>query len=323
MSNKRQRKIIKYLLIGSGIVFVGIITLFTIDRYSSNRSVNFRIEGNYVQINRAKKWQDFIVREASLYHASQVNDEDNHGVNPENNTGNSIAEAGWSKDQYSRWFKQLAAGDSNVVRINTILPPVFYRAFFEYNILTNRPLYLLHGIRLDEQNIRKYSNAYEDKLNSDFFEEIRRTVDVVHGKATFKHLNGASTTYNMNIAPYVMGYMLCESADADFMAGTNQKNPHVMGFEGDYLYTRNASPYEAWLAAVGNYTISYEQEKYGGVFRLVSWTNWTSIVQLEKLDDDDETEFEEVMSVNFNNIQSTEKFSAGILATHHFIAGIY
>ena len=280
MGNKRQRKIIIRLIIGALIVFLGLIVEFYIHRYSTNRAVVFRTEESTVQIYREKKWQDFRFRGANIPAAP-------------------LGESG-SREEFARLFKQMADADVNVILVHTILSPVFYRAFFEYNLLTDKPLYLLHGIRLDEQNIKKYYNAYEDKLSDDFFEEIRRTIDVVHGKAGLKQTTGHNSgTYNFNISPYVIGYILGDQTDADFVLTTNEKNPHIMGFDGDYLYTRNASPYEAWLAAVGNYAISYEQEKYRGPCKLVSLACCFGI---------------DPVGVNLANIQVTEKFNAGILA---------
>ena len=284
MRNKKQRKIIIRLLIAALILFLGLLTEFVIHRYRTNRTVVFMTEGKTVHIYRDKKWQEFPLNGVNI------------GLGRQEESGYSTQEdATFTKDEYSQWFKQLAAMEINVIHIYTVLPPVFYKAFFEYNLLTDKPLYLLHGIRVNGNQLALYQNAYDDRLNSDFFEEIRRTIDVIHGKVTAKQKNNhGSGTYNLNISPYVLGYTLQEETDFGFVTATNQKNPHIMGFEGDYLYTENASPYEAWLAAVGNYVISYEQEKYGGPQKLVSWTNSPN--------------------TNLEHIRNTEKFNAGFLA---------
>lgn len=298
MGNKRQRKIITRLLIGALVLFVVLVVGYFADRYTSNRSVIFRTEGDHLQIYRDKKWQDFMIKGVSF--------------GPEKGGEVGLEEPS-SKAQYTRWFKQLASMDVNLLRVNTILPPAFFQAFLEYNILTDKPIYLLQGIPLDEYNIKTYRNAYEDKLNADLFEEIRRTIDVVHGKAVVKEVKGqASDTYRLNVAPYVMGYSLGAGLDADFILNTNKKNPNVMGFDGDYLYTQNASPYEAWLASVGNFAVSYEQEKYSGPCKLVSWTNLSAAGSAEAPEDNSNNNA--APDINWDHIRITEKFNAGIFA---------
>jgi len=280
MQRKKRRKIFIRLMIGALVVFVGLVVEFFVHRYITNRSVVFRTEGISLEICRDKKWRDFTINGATVGSLS---------------LGTS-GETEITRDEYGIKFKQLSAMGINVIRIDTILPPAFYRAFFEYNIFSEKPLYLLHGIRLDESHGKTNLNAFENRYNADFLDVIGRTIDVVHGKAASRQSNGhASSAYKFNISPYVMGYILCEDMGTDFVLATNEKNSHVMGFEGDYIYTVNASPYEAWLAAMGNFAISYEQEKYGGPCKLVCWTNWSG----------------------FEKIQVTEKFNAGILASNH------
>lgn len=275
MKDKKQRRVIFFLVLGCVVLIAGIITEFVIYRYTTNRSVAFKSDGNRIQILQGRNWQDFNTR----------------GVIIGTERTGYIVDSAVSKDEYSRWFKQLAAMDINVIRINIVQNPAFYQAFFKYNMLTDKPIYLLQGIYIDESYIISQNNAYSDELNSDYFEEIRRTVDVVHGRTVVKPRAGrASGTYNMNIAPYVMGYILYGKTDAGFMDSTNLKNSHVIGFEGDYLYTVNASPYEAWFAGVGNYVISYEQDHYKGPHKLMGWGG-----------------------IDFDHVHSTEKYYAGVL----------
>ena len=307
MRSRRQRKIITWLFLGILIVVIGLSVDFVIHRYSSNRSMAFRTEGNQLQILRDKKWREFIAKGVYLGPG-----------NPQNFS----AESNVSKKDYANWFRQLAAMNANVIRIHTVQAPDFYKAFFEYNILANKPLYLLHGIRLREESIERYDNAYDSSLNSDFLEEIRWTIDVIHGKAS------TANNYNLNVAPYVMGYIFSGKNDPGFVITTNEKNTHLMGFEGDYLFTVNASPYEAWLAALANYAVSYEQEKYGGPCRLVSWINCPDADPVKYFDQSNENsdtdEFSEPdmkndtgLIVDIEHIRSTEKFNTGFFASYY------
>jgi len=310
---KRQRRILITLLIGIAVLFAALIVLFIVDRYYTNRSVAFRTEDADVEIYRAKKWENFVIK----------------GVNM---SGDDITQSGPAlKNVYAKLFRRLAARDINVIRLDTVFSPEFYRAFFEYNSMTNKPLYLLQGVRPDLQNIRTYRNAYEPRLNADFTDTIRRTIDVIHGKADRDKTSSARTAsgqsagkpagqvsgkYNLDVSPYVIGYnFLCAAEDAQFVILTNQKNPDVMGFEGDYFYTESAEPYEAWLAAVANFAVSYEQDKYGGPNRLVSWMGWNAAEPIRQVDKSDTSgsQKDNAVAVNIDRIKLTGRFNAGIL----------
>lgn len=321
---KRQRRIITILLILAGVLCVGLIVLFIFDRSATNRSVAFRIQGANVQIYRAKKWQDFVIK----------------GVNMSPESG----ENGLSKAEYERLFKRLTSLDINVIRINDIFRPAFYQALFEYNMLTSKPLYLLQGIRLDERYSKTYRNAYDAKLGAGFADEIKLIIDAIHGNVGAKQQDGqVSAKYNLDVAPFVLGFnfLFDEGKDeSDFVITTNKRNRGVMGFEGDYLYTEDATPFEAWLAGEGNFAIAYEQEKYGGPDRLASWMSWSNTDPLVQLDEPDNSKADNSRTddsqaddsnandsnandskagknpaaVNLEHIKSTERFNAGILA---------
>ena len=274
-------------------MIIGFFVESIVYRYQSNRSAVINTMEDQFIVKRGKRWYDFYVK----------------GVNLQNNEPSNAA---ISKADYKKWFKEIAALNANVIRIYTVLSPNFYKAFFEYNLLTDKPLYLLHGIR--SHSAGRNTNAYDDRLNAVFLEEIRQTIDVVHGKASSRQSAQTSGSYNLNIAPFVIGYILGEKMDANFVIATDEKNAHVFGFEGDYLYTVNASPCESWLAAMGNYVISYEHEKYGGPYKLISWVNYPATAPIEDRNDQNQSG---TVSVDFEHIRPTEKFNAGIFASYN------
>jgi len=291
MWRKKQRKILFFLLIGCVILFIGLMVEFVIYRYSTNRSAVFRAEGNSVQIFKDKKWQQFAINAVNM------------GPQRFDPASGNIA-----KDEYARRFKEAAAADVNVIRIFSVQPPSFYQAFFEYNMLAAKPIYLLHGIVIEDY----FMNAYEDRVLSRFFDEIRKTVDIVHGSAA-KGVNSFTGVYNLDISPYVMGYILFCDMDDDFIVSTNDLNTHIIGFEGDYLYTENASPWEAWFAGVGNFVISYEQDHYKTPYRLLSW----SVPEAHSRFYIAEDEIADFTEMDFMHIRATEKFNSGFFTSAH------
>ena len=279
-----RRKIIIFLLVSALILSFVIVTDIFTQRYRNNRSAVFRTEGGKFQIYRDKKWEDFTVKGVHI----DFGEEANSAVFPGFGSG-------YTKKEYRRWFKLIADMNANVILVQRVLPPEFYQAFYEFNALAKKPLFLLQGIWVNDNN-KPLSDVYDNNLILNISEEIRNTIDTIHGKASFKK----------KIAPYVIGFILGIETDNDFITDANQQNTKVMGFEGDYLFTENASPYEAWLAALGNYTIFYEQEKYGGPQRLVGWLNRS----LKSPD--------EMSAVDLEHIFVTEKCGAGIFASYAF-----
>ena len=281
MGQKKRGKIIVWLVVGAVVVFIGLTVEFFRHRYQVNRTAAFTTEGTKLQLRRDKKNNDFFIKGLVLH----------------------TADVGTAKSDYAAWIKRVAALNVNVIQVHEALPPAFYQAFFEYNILTDRPVYLLHGIWLDDAVSQTFQNAYAEQYIAAFFEEIRRIIDTVHGKSS-----NDLGKYNFNVAPYVMGYILCEPPDAAFVTVTNEQNVHVIGFEGDYLYTANANPYEAWMAAMGNFAVSYEKDKYGGSSKLISWTNRAEVSPVVRNNDS--------IEIDFEHINATEQFNAGIFASY-------
>ena len=289
-----RRKTFTFLFVFVLVLSLAIVTDIFVQRFIHNRQAVFRTEGGRIQIYRDKTWKDFTVK----------------GVHMDFGRGTRLAafpgtESGFTKKEYRRWFKHIASMNANAILVQRILSPDFYESFYEFNMLAKKPLFLIHGIRANENYNDLFTDAYDDGLILDISEEIRNTIDVIHGKASVKKSgSGTPEIYNRNIAPYVMGFILGDGADTNFISATNQRNTQVMGFEGNYLYTENASPYEAWLAALGNYTILYEEEKYGGPHRLISWMNRPLPGS------------EEVSAVDLEHIFVTDKHGAGIFASY-------
>ncbi|MCL1836923.1 MAG: hypothetical protein FWG46_05190 [Treponema sp.] len=284
MELKKRKKVVAWLIIGAVVLFLGLLFEFFRHRYQVNRNVIFTTEGSKLQLFRDKKQDDFYIKGLLLR----------------------PGEAGTTRAEYAAWIRRAASLNVNVIQVHDVHPPAFYQAFFEYNLFTDRPVYLLHGIWLDDAVTESYQNAYDDRYIAEFFEEIRRVIDTVHGKAS-----NDQGKYNFNASPYIMGYVLCEPPEPGFITFTIEQNAHVIGFEGDYIYTVNASPFEAWLAAMGNYAVSYEKDRYGGTSRLVSWTSRTDISPVIRVEDHAEVDFE--------HINATEKFNAGIFASYRVL----
>jgi len=254
------------------------------------------------QIYKNGQWRDFFIKGVNM-----------GAVKP----GYFPGELGIAKSDYLRWFREIAAMNANTIRVYTILNPDFYEALFEYNMLTSKPLYLFHGVWNDEDLSAKHPNGFDPDVTADFKNEISDLIDVLHGNKTIAPRFGhASGTYTWDVSPYVIGYILGIERDAGFVINTNDENPSVKSFDGDFLYTtKDASPYECWLAQIGDYAISYEYSRYKSQ-KPLSWTNWITTDPLEHLSDPVRKE-EDAVSVDIEHIQKKDSFQPGLFAAYH------
>ena len=113
------------------------------------------------------------------------------------------------KETYLRWFGQIKAMGANTIRVYTLLGSDFYEAFYEYNNGNDDPLYLLHGVWIDDYTQNSHMDAFDSNYIDRFKDDIRTVVDVIHGQR-FVQLGRVAGTgvYTKDISPWVIGYIL-------------------------------------------------------------------------------------------------------------------
>lgn len=220
-----------------------------------------------------------------------------------------------TRNEYLRWFNYIGEMNANTLRVYTILSPVFYDTFYEYNQTAKNKLYLIQGLWMNEDDILKYQNAYAPQIIDPFKEDIKEIIGVLHGNQTIAQEPGhASGTYTKDISTYVLGFILGIESNADFVGQTNLKNPSRITFNGQYLRTQDASPFEAFQAEVGDYAISYETTNYN-MQRPVAFTNWVTTDMLVHTNEPFKEEDE--VTVNPGHIRATKDFKPGLFASYH------
>lgn len=229
--------------------------------------------------------------------------------------GHFPGETAITKNEYRRWFEEIGAMNANVIRVYTLHPPSFYEALAEYNAKAKHPLYLLHGVWIDEDKLGASMDIYDPGLNKELIEEIHRTIDVIHGKAIIAAEPGhASGKYRADVSKYVIGWVLGIEWDPDVVQATNDKYGSASDFDGKFFKTTLASPFEVWIASMMEETAAYEASRYSWQ-RPMSFTNW---VTTDLLDHPSEpAEKEDRLSVNPNVIESKVAFHAGYFASYH------
>ena len=222
-----------------------------------------------------------------------------------------------SYNEYIRWFVQISEMNANTIRVYTTMNPVFYEALYDFNERSRNKLYVMHGIWFNEDKIKAIHDPYaeDEHLLQEFISDGKDLVDIFHGNKTlFARPGFARGTYTKDVSKYIIGWIMGVEWDPTFVINTNQLHPTLNHFEGNYLYTENASPFEAFLAKVGDAILSYEAEKYKTT-RPISFTNWLTTDPLTHIHEPDPKE--DMVSVNVEHIKTTKKAFAGQFASYH------
>jgi hypothetical protein len=225
-------------------------------------------------------------------------------------------EAGIVRDEYDRWLTLIGEMNANAIRIYTLHPPAFYEALYDYNTTAEEPIYLFHGIWIDEEPLEETLNAFDEEIVATFQAEMKKVVDVIHGNAIVPPEPGhASGTYNIDISPYVIGWIIgieWYPFMVDQMATDYDGLPD---YQGDYVYTEEAAPMEIWLAEQFEVLTRYEIEEYASM-RPLSYTNWVTTDNLDQPAEPNEQE--DMASVDPNTIKvKSDIAEAGMFASYH------
>lgn len=217
------------------------------------------------------------------------------------------------KKTYKRWFKQIQEMGANTIRVYTILNTEFYDAFYEYNKNNKNPLYLLHGVWVDDYilNSKNDATAFKD----DLLEDSKVVIDIIHGrKYLYKNDKYSSGLYNKDISKWVLGYIIGVEWEDITVSYTDNKNDNYK-YEGKYLSTKeNTTPFVNMLAYIGDNVISYESEKYGNQ-RFISFSNWP-ITDPFDYDEKITNLFKKCAKVDVEQIEFNDSFIGGTFASY-------
>ncbi len=265
-----------------------------------------RTEGKRLQTWRNNQWEDLFI----------------HGINigiamP----GKWFTDFPQDKSLYYRWLEQIGELGVNTIRIYTLLDPMFYDALLLYNQLNPATqLYLMQEIWPEEYP--EEENYLKESYQVAFEQEIRHVIDAVHGNAVIPERRGrAWGNYTSDVSAYVLGYLVGRELEPHEVFETDRKNPNVR-FSGAYITTRpEASPTEVWLASSMDYTLAYEENRYGWQHP-VAIVNWPTLDPIDHPSERNEEgkkvfEMNDYTTVNINNILPGEKLKTGIFGAYH------
>ena len=276
-----------------------------------NSKINFRVNGDYFEIytiDRKKKnsadWKPIFLKGMNLGVALP---------------GKFPSEFPQDFDLYMDWFEKIGEMNSNVIRIYTIFPPVFYEAFANYNLLySDNPLYLLQGVWA---TVPEDHNYFNKDYTYNFQKEIKDVIDVIHGNNVLAKTRGkADGVYISDVSGYTIAYLLGREWEPKGVTFTNQNNA-ISSFDGDFITIPNGTPMEIWLGEMMDYTLKYETLEYRNQHP-ISFVNWLPLDPMyhnsEFIENDKVREYDNDLEViDFRKYYQTNLLKTGIYAAYH------
>ena len=229
--------------------------------------------------------------------------------------GTQAGELAASAEQYSRWFQQMTDLGFNTIRTYTLHYPRFYQAFAQYNRANpHQPLYLLHGIWLDEEN-----EAHSLDLNSyseTFDAGIEEAVNCAHGNCQIAQRYGrAYGDFTEDISRWIVGWVIGREIFPEEVAATNSAASAKTSFSGDHLALAEGSATEAWVTARLDKLIAFERETYGQQ-RPVSLSSWPTLDPLTHQTESQLHSSEDSQQVDVTKVKVVDA-PGGIFASFH------
>jgi hypothetical protein len=235
---------------------------------------------------------------------------------------------------YAGWIAEIAAMEANVIRLYTIHPPHFYAALQAHNTThPDRPLRLVHGVWAELPPGHDYrAPAWE----GEFFGEMRRVVDLIHGRADIPQRPGhAGGHYTADVSRWVLGILIGREWEPFSVAGFNRLRPADTVWAGAHVAVRGGSPMDAWLGRALDTLVAYETAVYR-TQRPVGYTNWPTLDPLrhpteatvaeeiavrgsqgERLSEAPREYDNDAVGLDATLLRASPRFAAGVFAAFH------
>lgn len=224
-------------------------------------------------------------------------------------------------DEYYRWLGYISDMHANTIRVYTIQRPQFYNALFDFNqnAVKNgkKPIYVFHGVWVNESDIATIDDAFgsNDKILNDMNVTVKDTINILHGNHYLPVNKGhADGNYTSDVSKYVIGWIVGIEWEPSLVVSTNENNAKRSHYDGKYLYTVGASPFEAFLTEVGDKLIDYEMTTYN-MQSPVAFSNWVTTDPLKHPNEPYKNE--DLVEVNVEHIKWHDSYKAGMFASYH------
>ena len=178
--------------------------------------------------------------------------------------------------RYAGWLDTLSAMGVNTVRVYTILPPSFYRAFRAWNLAhPAATIWLIHGVWTELPEGDDFDDA---EWKGQFRHEMRRVVDLLHGQIVIPPRPGhASGTYDADVSAWVLAYIIGREWEPFAVKAFDAAGGgRPVSFKGRFLEMSTGARMDGWMAEQCDYLVAYEFDRYNAL-RPVAYTNWPTL----------------------------------------------
>ena len=223
-------------------------------------TVPTRVAGERFEVRAGEAWRSFYVKGVNLGAALP---------------GRFPSDFPPDESTYARWLRLIAEANANVVRVYTIFPPAFYRAFRAWNAAhPERPLWLVHGVWAELPP----RNNYDDPAwKAAFRSEMRRVVDVLHGRAAIAARRGqAWGRYDADVSDRVLAYIIGREWEPFSIRAHNKRHPPRTAYAGRFLAVDRGTPADVWMAEQCDWMATYEWDTWHAA-RPIAYTNWPTL----------------------------------------------
>jgi tetratricopeptide (TPR) repeat protein len=279
-----------------------------------------RTRGDRFEVRTAEGWRPFYIKGINLGAALP-------GRHPSEFTDSAT---------YAAWFAGMAEMNANAVRVYTIHPPAFYEALLDHNSrYPEQALWLIHGVWTEPPEEQGH-NYLDPAFEGAFFTEMRRVVDLVHGRADVLPRPGhAAGFYTADVSEWTLAYIIGREWEPYSALAFDSIQPDFSSWDGRYVRLEGGNALETWMAKATDEIVTYESETYHAQ-RPVAYTNWPT---LDPLDHPTETTRDEEVALRealgervvvrpreYDNdaigldaakMEATDAFQAGLFASFH------
>ena len=266
-----------------------------------------KVEGNEIMMDDGKGYEPFEIKGVNM----------GSGEPGEWSTDFDI-----DKESYLRWFRYIQEMGANTIRVYTVQRDTFYNALYEYNKDNDNPLWVIHGVWVNDYVQNSHRDAYDIQFCNNFISDCRTMIDVIHGQrkiAVGRMASAGSGSYNHDVSQWVIGYILgveWEDVTVVYTDKKYQNDERYNRYHGKYMYTdEDATPFEAFLARVGDNVIDYESKRYK-TQRPIAFSNWPTTDPF-KYPQEITSFFMKCAEVDVEHIKSTDEFISGQFVSYH------
>ncbi|MGH7771501.1 MAG: tetratricopeptide repeat protein [Candidatus Binatia bacterium] len=243
---------------------------------ASQRQSLFRAASNYLEIYNNRRWSKFFIKGINI------------GLGL---PGYFPGEYPIKMATYLKWFKHISELGINAIRVYTIHPPSFYEALYKFNEGPQQKLYLFQGIWAELPQ----DNNFDDKnYLAEVRQNIKNAIDVVYGNAKLPERPGyPHGAYDYDVSPITVGPIFGREWESCAVKTFNERRGRKLGnLKGEFLSIDQGSAFEVWVTQIGEFSQSYEYEKYK-TSHPISVVNWPT---LDPLNHPSESTYEEELA---------------------------